>query len=173
MLAGMLTGGVGYHAKNLPWDPTAWAVYNYMSGDNNPNQGTDHTFNQLFPFMHYYEGWVDAIGRQNLHDANLRLYLYPEDWVTIWLQYHHYWLASPRDALYGIAGNAYRRDPTGRAGSDVGQKAEILANFHLTKRADLYAGYSYLWGGEFLKNTGGPKAAVNSSIAYVGYSYKW
>jgi Alginate export len=173
VLAGMFTGGLGYHFKGVPWNPTFWAVYNYASGDDLPNQGTAHTFHQLFPFTQYYEGWIDAVGHQNQHDLNLRLYLYPEAWITVWLQYHHYELAAARDALYGIAGQAYRRDATGRAGTNVGDKAEVIANFHLTKRADVYCGYSYLWGGDFLKNTAGPRAATNSSIAYVGYSYRW
>jgi hypothetical protein len=172
VVAGMFSGGLGYHAKPAPWNPTFWAVYNYTSGDDRPNEGTYHTFNQLFPFIHYYQGWVDAVGRQNLHDLNLRMYLYPTNWVTVWVQYHNYWLASPRDALYNIAGNAFRRDPTGRAGSHVGQKAEVLANFHLTKRADLYAGYSYLWGGEFLRNTAA-QGAVDSGIFYLGSSVRW
>jgi hypothetical protein len=173
IFAGMFTGGAGYHCAELPWNPTLWAVYNYTSGDDDPNSGAAHTFNQLFPFIHYYMGWVDAVGRQNNHDLNLRLYLYPQDWITVWLQYHHFWLDSPTDALYNISGNAYRRDPTGLSGTDVGQKAEALVNFHLTKRSDLYCVYSYLWGGEFLRNTAGPNAAVNSSGCYVGYSLRW
>jgi hypothetical protein len=173
VLAGMYSGCLGYHFKNLPWDPTFWAVYNFESGDNDPNHGHFRTFNQLFPYIHYYEGWVDAVGRQNQRDLNLRCYLYPQNWITIWLQYHHYWLAEPRDALYDIAGNAYRRDPSGQDGTDVGQKAEVLMNFHMTLRSDLLVGYSYLWGGEFLQKTAGPNAAVNSSIFYFGYSLRW
>jgi hypothetical protein len=123
--------------------------------------------------VQYYQGWVDAVGRQNSHDINLRMYVYPAPWVTVWLQYHHFWLAESRDALYNISGNAYRRDATGQAGTDVGQKAEFLTNFHLTKRSDLYVVYSYLWGGDFLQNTAGPNAAVNSSAIYTGYSYRW
>jgi hypothetical protein len=173
VIAGMFSGGIGYHCKDVPMNPTAWAYYNYCSGDNDPNKGTYHTFNQLFPFIHYYQGWVDAIGRQNIHDFNLRGYVYPTNWITVMLQYHHFWLASPTDALYNIAGNAYRRDPTGKSGTDVGQKAEILTNFHLSKRADVFVGYSYLWGGSFLQNTASPTAAVNSSICYVGFNYRW
>lgn len=173
VLASMLTSGVGYHWKNLPWNPTFWAYYNYTSGDQDPNHGNFSTFNQLFPYIHYYMGWVDAVGRQNDHDLNLRCYLYPTNWVTVWLQYHQYWLVSSKDALYNIAGNAYRRDPTGNAGNDVGQKAEIMTNFHLSQRTDLFVGYSYLWGGNFLKNTAGPNAAVDGSIFSMGYSIRW
>lgn len=173
LVAGMFSGGLGYHAKDLPWNPTLWAVYNYCSGDPDPNVGDFNTFNQLFPFIHYYMGWVDAVGRQNLNDVNIRLYSYPTKWITLWLQYHHFWLAEQRDALYNIAGGASRRDPSGSAGRDIGQKAEIWSNFHLSKRTDLLLGYSYLWGGRFLEATATPRQAVNSGIFYVGCSMRW
>jgi hypothetical protein len=109
-----------------------------------------------------------SAGRNN-HDLNL----YPTNWMTVWLPYHHFWLDSATDALYNIAGNAVRRDPTGRSGTDVGQKVDIMTNFHLTRRSDLYAVYSYLWGGDFLQNTAGANAAVDASGFYLGYSYRW
>jgi hypothetical protein len=173
VLAGMCSGGVGYHFQKLPADPTFWITYNYCSGDHTPNAGDYNTFTQLYPYIHYYMRWVDAIGRQNTHELNLRCYMYPTKWTTVWLAYHHFWLDSPTDALYNIAGNAYRRDPTGRAGVDVGDKVDFLVNFHLTRTSDLDAGYSYLWGGDFLKNTAGPNAAVNGGMFYVGYRFRW
>jgi len=173
LVAGMFSGGLGYHAKELPWDPTFWAVWNYCSGDPDPNVGTYSTFNQLFPFIQYYNGWVDAVGRQNLNDLNLRLYAYPAKWITVWLQYHHFWLAQQRDALYNIFGAAWRRDPSGLAGRDVGQKAELWTNFHLSQRTDLLVGYTHLWGGRFLEETAGPRAAVNGSIFYISCSMRW
>ena len=76
-----------------------------MSGDHDPHHDDFTTFNQLFPYIHYYMGWVDAVGRHYDIDVNLRCYLYPTNWVTIWLQYHHYWLDYATDALYNIQGN--------------------------------------------------------------------
>jgi hypothetical protein len=173
IVAGFATAGVGYNFKDTPWKPVVWAYYDYASGDHRPNSGTYNTFNQLFPFGHYYFGYVDAIGRQNIHDLNFVLWTYPSKWVTQIIQQHNFWLDSRTDALYNAFGNAYRRDATGRAGSHVGTELDYLVNFHLTKRADFFVGYSYLWGGEFLKNTSGPNAAKDSSLAYFSYSYRW
>jgi hypothetical protein len=173
VIAGMATAGLGYHWKDAPLTPTAWAYYDYASGDDAPNAGTVHTFNHLFPFGHYYLGWLDLVGRQNIHDLNFHLYLYPTKWTTVWLQYHRFWLAASRDALYGIAGQAYRRDPTGQAGTDVGHELDVIFNFHLTKHADLLTGYSYLVGGDFLKRTAGPDRAVDAGLYYLQLSYRW
>lgn len=173
VVAGMATAGVGYHAKGLPMNPTVWAYYNYTSGDPDPGAGTYHTFHQLFPFIHYYIGWVDAVGRQNSQDLNLRLYLYPAHWATVWLQYHRFWLAESKDALYNVFGVPTRRDPTGQSGIDVGHKAEVLVNFHLTKRIDFLTGYSYLWGGRFLQTTAGPNLAASGSLFWFGTGCRW
>jgi hypothetical protein len=172
VVAGMYSGGLGYHAK-VAWDPTFWITYDYASGTTNPNGSTLHTFNQLFPFGHYYFGWTDLIGRQNIDDLNCALYLYPEKWLTTWLQFHWFALDQAKDALYNTSGAAYRRDPTGQAGRDVGRELDVIFNFHLTKRSDLLTSYGYLWGGNFLRNTSGPNAAVNASVYSLMYNYRW
>lgn len=172
VVAGMATVGAGYNFKDAPLNPTFWAYYDYASGGN-PVSGTTHTYNQMFPFGHYYLGWLDVIGRQNIHDLNFHLYLYPSKWVTTWLQFHSFWLADNRDALYNAAGSPTRWDPSGRAGSHVGEEIDLVMNFHLTKHLDLLTGYSYLWGGEFLRNTASATAARNASLYFFQASYRW
>lgn len=173
LVAGFGTAGAGYQFKDAPLTPTFWAYYDYASGDDNPGLGTAHTFNQLFPFGHYYLGWIDLVGRQNIHDMNFHLYLFPTKWTTVWLQYHRFWLASPRDALYNAAGIPIRRDASGAAGTDVGRELDVVVNFHLSKHADFMTGYSYLFGGDFLSNTSGPNLAVNSSFYFAQMTYRW
>jgi Alginate export len=172
VFAGMTTQGVGYNFKDAPLSPTAWLYYDYASGGN-PTSGTAHTFNQLFPFGHYYLGWIDQVGRQNIHDVNVHLYAYPAKWLTTWVQFHNFWLADRRDALYNAAGVATRRDATGRAGSFVGHEIDLVANFHLSKHADVLTGYSHLFGGEFLGNTAGRTAARNANFFFVQMTYRW
>lgn len=173
IVAGMATAGAGYHFDQLPMNPTFWLYYDYASGDSSPNSGNYNTFNQLYPFGHYYLGWADLVGRQNIQDLNAHLFLYPTNWMTLWFQAHHFWLAESEDALYNAAGNAYRRSPNGSAGRDVGTELDFTANFHLTKHADLMVGYSKLFGGSFLENTAGPNKAVDSDLLYLIFGYRW
>ena len=51
-------------------NPQFWLRYDFASGDNNLTDGDRTTFNQLFPFGNYYLGWIDRVGRQNIHDFN-------------------------------------------------------------------------------------------------------
>jgi hypothetical protein len=173
VLAGMATAGLGYHAKDIAWNPTIWAYYDYASGDGTPNTGNQSTFHPLFPFGHHYHGWTDLIGRQNIHDLNAHLYLYPAKWTTVWFQYHSFWLADRHDALYNPAGNVSRRDATGAAGNHVGQEVDAVVNFHLTPRSDILFGYSHLFGGEFLKATSGPNAASSANVVFVQGGFRW
>lgn len=170
VVAGMATAGLGYNLKGRPWNPTVWMYYDYASGGTGD---TVHTFNQLFPFGHYYMGWIDQVGRQNIHDVNVHLYLYPTKWMTVWVQGHSFYLANRRDALYNAAGTAIRRDPTGQAGSNVGQELDLVLNFHLSKHSDVLVGYSHLWGGDFLRNTRGPNAASDAGQFFIQTSYRW
>jgi hypothetical protein len=158
----------------VAWNPTFWAYYDYASGDNSPNSGTFTTFNQLFPFGHYYLGWADVIARQNIHDVNFSLTLYPTKWMTLWFQEHNFWLASSKDALYGPAGLPLRRDPTGAAGNFVGNEVDAIVNFHLTKQTDLLFSYAYLFAGSFLQNTQPPGTGNgNVSTLSVFMNYRW
>jgi len=170
IIAGASASGVGWHFKEAPWNPVVWAYYDWASGSNNPLAGQLSTFNQLFPFGHYYLGWMDFVGRQNIQDYNLHLWLYPTKWITTQLQYHLFRLANPHDALYGGGGAPLRFDPTGNSGRDVGQEIDFITNFHLTRHQDILLAYGHLFFGDFLRNTGPGNAA---QTCWLLYNVRW
>lgn len=173
LTAGMATTGLGYHWSDRKWNPTCWLYYDFASGSANPNAGRYSTFNQLFPFGHYYLGWADAVGRQNIQDLNLHLGMYPVPWTTVWLQYHHFWLNQPRDALYNGAGVAVRRDPRGAAGTNVGDEIDLVMNFHINAQSDFMVVYAQLFGGGFLQATSSPSKSSSQEAVYAMYNYRW
>ena len=153
--AGYATIGGGRTFKSLPMDPVLWVYYDWASGDNNPNDGLNTTFNQNFPLGHKYFGWMDLIGRQNIRDFNIRLTMSPHKkvkWIVWWHLFH---LDQARDALYNPLSVPIRRDPTGAAGTYVGQELDMLVKLQLRQRTSLTFGYCRLFGGSFLANTGG------------------
>lgn len=173
LLSGMATAGLGHNWKDACMTPTVWFYYDYASGDSDPTTGDAHTFNQQFPFGHYYMGWMDLVGRQNIHDVNAHLYLYPTPWMTVWLQYHHFWLAESRDALYNPGGAAIRRDPTGTAGNNVGDEIDLVLNFHVTKYSDILVSYNKLFGGSFLERTAGATTASDAESLYLIFQQRF
>jgi len=169
-ISGAYTTGLGYNFADMPLNPTFWVYWDWAKGDHNPGIQRHTTFNQLFPFGHYYFGFIDVVGRQNIQDFNLHCYFYPTNWVTTGVQYHMFRLESARDALYNAAGAPIRRDPTGNSGSDVGDEVDFTTNFHLDMHKDVLVGYSKLYAGEFIKRTGSPRSP---EYFYLQYSFRW
>ncbi len=172
LFAQMGSVGVGYNAKQLCWSPQAWLYLDYASGDSSPTTGESHTFNQLFPFGHYYFGFLDVIGRQNIIDLNGQVAFYPAKWLTMYGQYHVLSLDKSQDALYNSAGAPIRRSPTGVAGHDVGQIADLLFNIHLDKHSDIFFTYGHLFSGDFIRGTT-PGGNRNVDYTLLQYSYRW
>lgn len=175
LFARAFTMGGGYDFKDAWGTPQLWMYYDYASGDHTPGQGNVHTtFEQLFPFGHYYFGWLDLVGRRNINDINAVCTVFPTKWMFAQLQVHNFYLDSSRDALYAANGVAIRQDKTGKAGSHVGQELDFIVNFHLSNHSDLLFDYSYLFAGSFLKRTATTSAAAKDPQAvYVQYSYRW
>ncbi len=171
IFAGSCATGLGWNFAKLPLNPQFWVDYEFASGDHNPGVGGTHgTFNQLSPFGHYYFGYLDLVGRQNISDLNLQLVLYPAKWIQSGAQYHHFRLDSARDALYNAAGVPLRIDPTGQAGTDVGNEMDFWVNFHLSMHQDILVGYSKLFAGDFIQRTGSP---LSPELFYLQYSFRW
>ncbi|MDC8446402.1 MAG: alginate export family protein [Nitrosomonas sp.] len=161
--------GVGYQLP-LPMNPNIWIRYDFASGDSNPQDGRSNTFNHLFPFGHYYLGYIDLVGRQNIHDINAQITLQPQPWFTFIAQYHRYYLANERDFLYNAGGVPLLRDPTGQSGSHIGDGADFLANFHIARHHDVIVGYSKLFSGDFIENQ---RPGINADLLYVQYNFRF
>ncbi len=168
-LAYAWTAGAGWEFKNVPWRPQVWVYNDYASGTSNA-KGDSNTFQQLFPFGHYYFGYIDLVGRQNINDVNVQLAAYPDNWITLLTQFHHFTLAQSRDFLYNASGATTRRDATGKAGTDVGNELDFLVNFHIDQHSDFMIGYSKFFAGDFIRNT---KPGVDSELFYLMYNFRW
>ncbi len=170
IMAGAATAGAGYNFHCLPMNPTVWAYFDYASGDRSPNVDDYNTFNQLYPFGHYYFGFLDLVGRQNIQDLNFHLYLYPTKWITFNAQFHHFRLDAASDALYSAGAAPLRINPTGASGKDVGNELDLVANFHLGAHSDIFVGWSKLWAGDFITTTGNGR---DPELFYFLYNVRW
>lgn len=164
-----VASGVGYHLP-LPMNPQFWLRYDFASGDKNPNDSRSSTFHHLFPFGHYYLGYMDRIGRQNIHDFNAQFTLHPQPWLTFIGQYHRFYLANKRDYLYNAAGAETLRDITGQSGSHVGDEIDLRINIHLSRHHDVLVGYSKLFTGEFIKNQ---RPGIAPDLFYAQYNFRF
>jgi hypothetical protein len=172
IMANAYTMGGGYYFSKWFANPTIWVYYDHASGQPGPPGSSDvhQTFNQLFPFGHYYFGMMDLVGRQNINDYHVDLSFFPLKWWTVWAQYHVLRLDSPFDALYNSAGTATRIDPTGKAGINVGEIFTLINNYTLDLHQNVFVQYSHLYAGDFLHRTGNGRSPDE---LYLMYSYRW
>lgn len=151
--AGFVTAGAGHTWKNVPWQPSLWGFFDWASGDHDPADDENNTFNQLFPLGHAYLGWFDAVGRQNIIDYNVRLSAKPCEKLTLTAWMHWFELDERKDALYNAGGAPFARDATGGSSKDVGEELDLTAKYVICPNADVLLGYSWFWPGDFLFDT--------------------
>lgn len=125
--------------------------YNYASGDKDPTDGVRGTFDQLYPTAHDKYGLADQVGWRNIHHVRVGFDVTPFKTTPITVNYHSYWLAERRDALYAASGAASARVAAGAASTRVGQEIDVQISRPLFPQLAVTAGYSHLFAGPFLK----------------------
>jgi hypothetical protein len=171
--AAAYTTALGYNYACSSLNPTFWLSWDWASGNHNPNGNEHGTFNQLFPFNHYYFGQMDLIGRQNIEDLNCQVSVWPAKWWLVNFQWHYLWLESAQDALYSPSGAVLRNPlPGGASGRFVGNMFTVTTNFHIDAHQDILVGYSNLLPGGFIKDTGTGESP-RPQLFYVQYTLRF
>jgi hypothetical protein len=150
--------------------PRATAEYNFASGDRNPADGIRGTFDQLYPTAHDKYGLSDQVGWRNIHHVRAGFELTPIRATPIAVNYHSYWLAEARDALYAASGAPLARVPSGAASRRVGQEIDVQVSRPLFPQLMLTGGYSHLIAGPFLEQAT-PGAAYSGPFVMVTYVF--
>jgi len=152
---------VGYTFR-LPWTPRVMAMYDYASGTNNPNGNNSHTFDGLFGARRGEltpTGLFGPFFRSNISSPGIRLILKPTRTVRLNVKFRAWYLAQSRDAWI----NSGMQDPTGAAGSALGQDVEIRVQWDPSPNISVDIGYDHFFKGSFIKKQvdvpGNPPAA--------------
>lgn len=169
--AGFATVGLGRDWAKRKYKPKVMLYYDYASGDQDPTDGTHGTFFQYFPLGHKYFGFADLVARQNIHDLNGQLFLSLNKKTTLLFWHHIFWLDSARDALYNAAGTPTLFDPSGAAGTHVGQELDMTVQYNINPYSDLLFGYSHFWAGDFVETL--RPVGNDIDFTYVQYSIRF
>ncbi len=146
--------GGGYRAKGL--NKTRFGLaYNYATGDDDPNDNTHKTFDNLFPTNHLHYGYMDLMSWRNMHNVELNA-------RTLWgkldarVAYHLFWLDEEDTDAWFNAGGGQVRNATGTGAnpdSFLGQEVDVLIKYPVWKdKVTLEAGYSRFFGGDYLED---------------------
>jgi hypothetical protein len=152
----------GYTWENLSWKPRVGLEYNYATGDKDPTDGDNESFQNLFPSNFAPYGYIDEFSWRNMHNARLHLTAQPTKKLTVELSYHAFWLAETSDYWYRSNGQSTLRTRT-PGGADVrtigasnfaGHEIDLAFTYKPTDRLTIFTGYSHFFAGDYLSDTG-------------------
>lgn len=141
------------YAFDMAWKPRIGFEYAYASGDRTPANGTRQTFDPLFPFFHYYQGYADVFGFKNSKSLSAYLKVAPTEDLLLHLDLFVFRLAQERDSWFNDPGASLRRDTTGASGRKVGSEIDFHVRYNVGKFVKLWGGWSHFFAEEYVRKT--------------------
>lgn len=171
-----LTGNISYTFSSLSAEPRIGVGYDYASGDSNPNDSHQETFEPLFGTNHRFYGVMDLVGLRNLSSPSLSLSAKPCAKLTLTADYLLYWLADGRDSFYPESGPARSQNGYGKHpefNSYVGSEIDLVAKYSLTPQVDLAVGYGHFFTGGYVQYSTAASGTTDADWVYLQTSVKF
>ncbi len=144
--------GMSWTVGPSAWKPQLGVEYNFASGDNNPKDGTRHTFDQLYANTHRMWGLADQVGWKNMHHAALKLEFSPVGPLKVNAAINKLYLATVNDAWYGVSGSKVVTNRNA-ASRDLGWEPDMYAAYTFNRDLSFGAGIAVLVGGGFVRQS--------------------
>jgi hypothetical protein len=162
-------GGAGYTLKQVTGNPRLGFQYNFATGDSDPNDTENKTFDNLFPTNHLHYGYIDFLSWRNMHNVKIESSMRPVEKLLLKGDFHIFWLKTVRDAWYNAGGGVIRRlVPDLDADASIGREIDITARYTHNRHFNVMAGFSYFLTGSFVEATG---SSDNPSWFYLMTSF--
>ena len=147
----MAVGQVGRRFEDLPVRPRLELEWSYGSGDSDPDDGVNETFDTFHPSVHGHYGLQDLASLRNIRILIAGVDLHPTRSLTIDLDFLDLRLASLQDGLYQL--NFLRRiapPPGGATNGFVGSEVDLFVRYKPVSRLELRFGVSRFFAGPFV-----------------------
>jgi hypothetical protein len=153
-----LFGNLGYTFEHTWGHPRIGLGYDYGSGDSEPEDGKQETFEPLFGTNHAYYGVMDVVGPRNISSPRASLGLKPGKRLTVSLDYILFWLADTNDFFYPESAaarteNGYARNS--QFDSFVGSELDLVAKYAVTPWASVHMGYGHFFPSAYIESSAG------------------
>lgn len=143
--AGFVSTIGGLTFADLPWTPGLQGLFWWGSGDNTPGTGNISTLTTLYPFGHFYWGFLDNFNGSNLLDYSLQATVKPYKKLTFLTAWHWFDKAARGDAIYNVAGAPLGGASTSR---HIGQELDLIGTYQVNPNLQVQLGYSWFWYGQ-------------------------
>ena len=150
--AGAWVWELGRTFPDAPARPRIGFEWSYASGDRDPADGKNGTFDTLFPSPHGIYGEQDIVAFRNLKYLQAGVDLHPVRKLAFSLDLIDLRLASGRDGLYQL-NNRLRAGPgdEGAANGSIGTELDLVVLYRPVQRIELRLGVSRFFAGPFVR----------------------
>lgn len=146
------TAGLGRTFERLPSRPRVGFEWSHGSGDADPLDGTNSTFEPFFISRHRHYGEQDLVALRNLQYLNGGVRMHPREGLEIEVEFISHRLASRNDGLYAASGALQARAPEGGSGTgSVGSELDAVLRYRPTERVQLVVGVFRFFAGPFVE----------------------
>jgi opacity protein-like surface antigen len=143
----------GYTFSQHPWKPRVSVSYTYGSGDKNPNDNANQTFDIFYGFNQPFSR-NDYFAWNNTRNLKGRIEFEPLKDVRVDTAFSAYWLASASAAW----DRANLVAPLGNRGDYLGSEFDIRIRYKLNAFIDWELSYARFWPGAFTSSFAPPTA---------------
>lgn len=158
------------YSFRAPWRPMITARYDYASGDSNPGDTRNGTFDSLFGVGRFESGPTGiytAFARSNISSPGWALKLSPTKKLKFAPSMRWFWLAQSRDKWVGTK----LQDPSGRSGSYLGSQVELQLNYNFSSYFQAEMGYNRFIKGSYPKRVPRSPGGEDSNYFYAQVNF--
>lgn len=146
------TTGLGKTFERLPARPRLGFEWSHGSGDANPLDRTNSTFEPFFISRHRHYGEQDLVALRNLQYLNGGVRIRPREGLEIEVEYISHRLASRNDGLYAASNALQAQAPEGGASTgSVGSELDAVLRYRPAERFQLVVGVFRFFAGPFVE----------------------
>lgn len=143
------------YTLDIDWKPRIGIEYTHASGDGDPADGDIETFDPLYGFGHFYQGFMDIFSFKNGRDLAFYFKIAPAPYLSFHVDVHTFTLDEDVDSWYNFVGAPIRTDASGAAGDEIGSEIDVHFRLAVGKHVKFWGGVSRFFAGEFVEDTPG------------------
>ncbi|NUN97584.1 MAG: alginate export family protein [Candidatus Omnitrophica bacterium] len=166
---------LGYICKDHPLMPRLALEYDFASGDKDPFDGENNTFDQLYPNNHTPFGIMDFVGWKNIQILAPKLAWQQSKKLRMGADWFLFWQPEEsNDAWYDSGGHQFRNARGASAERFMGHELNIYGVYEVNDDFEVEAGYGHFFAGGLAADTaplGG--GADDADFAYIQTTWKF
>jgi len=166
---------LGYTCKSHHLKPRYALEYNFATGDEDPYDGENNNFDQLYPTNHVPFGIMDFIGWKNMHSLAPKLSWAHSKKLKINWEWHFFWLdEQSNDAWYDSAGRSFRNAQGADVSKFLGHEFNLYATYKVNEKLEMETGYGHFFAAQYAADTAPVRGgADDADFVYLMTTYKF